>query len=170
MFVSVSSLFFPPGKGILSILSPIMSRFSKQFTCPSQSGGIRRVMLLLVVNVWSLFFAVVVCGCCGPPASAEMSQYMVGAGLPVAEQLNKISLSSSSCPSMVTCVVWTSDIPLWRIETCHFKTTSYSDNKQSLSNHSSSIWLLWMCRSLPCTVMHICSLVDPSGYTLNEQI
>lgn len=128
------SFFSPTGKekGILSRLCPATPLFSRQSACPFHSGCTRRVMLLLLVNVWSLFVTVAVCVCSVMVTSGEKSHWMVGAGLPVAEQLNTTSTSLGACTS-----VFTSDIPSQRKKTGHFEGWSHSDKDNLIT------WTLW---------------------------
>lgn len=125
-YTNVSSPFFsffststsPITTGILSSLSPIIPSFSTQSTDPLHTEGTCSLILLLLVNVLSSFFTVVVSGWFKRWASEGVTHLMVGAGLPVAEQLISTSTSSSSSPSSSlgsTCVL-TSEIPSWREE------------------------------------------------------
>lgn len=75
------------------------------------------MMLRLLVNVWSLFLTVAVCGSSVLLTPGEMIQLIVGAGFPVAEQLNTTSVSPPSGSLLGTDVVFTVDISLWGIET-----------------------------------------------------
>lgn len=69
-------------------------------------------MLPLLVKVESLFVNVVVCAWLSLRSRLERSHWMVGGGLPVAEQVKVTSTASSSCSVLEVCTaVVTSEIP-----------------------------------------------------------
>lgn len=107
-----SSFFFFPGSrdnGILSRLSPTIPLFTTQSTYPFQSEGTCKETLRLLVNVESLVETVVVCEWLLWRSEVKRSHWMVGGGLPVAEQ-EKVTSAPFSLALMSTAVV-TSDIP-----------------------------------------------------------
>lgn len=77
-------------------------------------------MLLLLVNVLSPFTTTLCCTVWVMMAPGETSHSMDGAGFPVAEQLNTSCLASLSCLMLDSRLMFTFDIPLWKIETRHF--------------------------------------------------
>lgn len=86
-------------KRIISFLSPIVQKFSTQSLCPLQSGDTFRVILLLVLNLWSLFFTVTVCCWLDRVTPSEMFYAMVGAGFHV---LVSLPLWGSLCSRLCT--------------------------------------------------------------------
>jgi len=126
-----SSSSFPSGreKWILSRRGPASPPFSRQSACPAHPAGACRVTLPLLVNVWSLFVTIKLCGGSEGVAPGEKAQPMVGAGLPVAEHLNT-TFSSSRSTSVLT-----SEIPSWRISIDHYEGWSHSDTIENIQNY-----------------------------------
>lgn len=110
---------------ILSCLHPLIPSFSRQSTYPAQSPRTFTVMLRLLVNVWSLFFTVSVRGWSVLSTPAGRIQSIVGAGFPVAEQLNTTVPPAPPSESLLWTDVFTMDIPLRGIE------SGYSENMTS---------------------------------------
>lgn len=144
-----------------SCLCPLIPAFNRQSTAPSQSGDGLRVMWLLLVNVWSSFSTILFFGL-SEVTPVAVSHWMVGAGLPVAEQPNNTSMSSGPLLWICGTSVFTLDMPWQRIKTVILRTSDPVTWNFVAPNAT--------CGSLPCTVRQVCFLVEPSGYTLNEQI
>lgn len=105
-------------------------------------------MLLLLVNVWSLFIIVIVGGRSTSVASFGKSHCIVGASLPVAEQLKTTSVSPSFSFLLgtCTCAVYTFDIPLWwnNWNQRHLKCYFHNYNDFLITLYDYIIWLIWL--------------------------
>lgn len=137
--------------------SPGCPLFSTQSICPVQIAGMSTAMLVLWIKVPSLFLSVSFCGTAFLEMLMGISQVIVGAGFPVAEQLSTSFLIFCSRRTLDCCADVNSNTPAWTIGNHDFRffLFYYFDFLKSDDTPKSN--------SSPVTVRHICFLLDPSG-------
>lgn len=161
--VSLSStIFSKPAsqeKGTLSILSPQPPLCTTHSACPSQLSVKCKVTFWLLVKVPSRLATVVGVVWCKAADFGEKCQRMVGAGFPVAEQLNTtVAVPFARSLSGLYTLAFNSDIPT-------------KSGESRWSNDEFHMWSHHLRRLvLPCTVRHVCFLLESPGYTLKMQI
>lgn len=88
---------------MVSLFSPLIPGLIMQVTWVSRSGDSCSVMFLLLVSVWSLLVNIKVSD--SSTLLARWSHWILGAGLPVAEQLN-VTFLFLSLGSLVVAYTW----------------------------------------------------------------